>query len=1155
MANFIDARDRVVDKLRQELVGPKPAGKSLNTAAAVRFDNWDEATGPWRDAQSGEEILTEAGPTTRYGVGVLFAVDSRQAGGPDTSASNDSDPASQGPDYAPGTAMPDAEFDILSGSLRESLCADSEHSDDDDFDLDAANAYKPSALGVTCRVRMPAGSRITLTATFGRYRELPVRIGTSTQTWFRRTPVALKAAFSADRLTQFSSRKTVTEDPHARLRTGDEDLNIVVEAYSRPTGDKFERLVTFYVANRTGGRKDIASLFQAQFKVHADDGATIMPYHSTTAELSDDTELASIALLYRDNQTFAVGHGCAADWKMTNGRVASIEAAVLPEFETPSITPVIKTPDGNELRVDMRILADLNQTAEANRQIQQLLDSYSSWIDERQTDISSLPEQLRTTAQQHLDECRVALGRMRYGWDLARSDPTVRTAFALANRAMLTQQARSSAGLRRASLDSEGGLVFDGLQPTSEPGPKRGFWRPFQIAFILAVLESVTNGDSKHRETVELIFFPTGGGKTEAYLGVAAFGLFLRRLRTPRDGGTDVLMRYTLRLLTTQQFLRASALICAMEEIRERRDDLGEIEFSIGIWVGGDSTPNKRSHAQTAFKNLSKGGDNPFLLLRCPWCNAEFGAIPAKQRRSKGAEYAIAGYFIDPRKKVVRFRCSDYRCRFSRRCLPVYVVDEDLYDIRPSLVIGTVDKFALLAWRPEARKLFGLNLDGSRAFSPPGLVIQDELHLISGPLGSMAGLYEGVIEELCTDYLSDAVKPKIIASTATIRRYREQVRCLYGRETTQLFPPHGLNADDSFFATWARDSAGILQRGRRYIGVHAPGLGSMQTTQVRTSAALLQAPMELLPDERDPWWTCLTFFNSLRELGNTLTLLQADIPTYLGGLNKRDGLDKDRQRWPKHTPELTSRLKDHEVPQAIAALEIGVGEKGCIDVCLASSIIEVGIDIDRLSLMTVVGQPKTTAQYIQVTGRVGRRWDERPGLVVTLYGAAKPRDRSHFERFRSYHERLYAQVEPTSVTPFALPVLERAAHAALVAYVRQLGPSTAMPPAVPQKLIDDAAELLRRRAHAIGASSADLERVLAKRLREWQTWERTSWDAHPEFGDVHNGLMRYPGTTVPAETRRVSWETPSSMRNVDASCRIQVTTIYAAEAGELPEKD
>src|SRR5258708_11171748 len=307
----------------------------------------------------------------------------------------------------------------------------------------------------------------------------------------------------------------------------------------------------------------------------------------------------------------------------------------------------------------------------------------------------------------------------------------------------------------------------------------------------------------------------------------------------------------------------------------------------------------------------------------------------------------------------------------------------------------------------------------------------------------MVGLYEAVIEELCVDRRQDTpIIPKIISSTAIIRRYKDQIKALYGRHRVTLFPPPGLDAGDSFFARYATEDDGSLSRGRLYVGVHAPGLGSLQTVQVRYFTELLQAPVNLSNVERDPWWTLLLFFNSLRELGTTLSLFQSDITDYLKVTANRLGLDLFKMRTFWELKELTGRLRSDEVPQAIAALEVTCTNKNNqkpVDVCLASNILEVGIDIDRLSLMAVVGQPKATSQYIQVTGRVGRDWRERPGLVIQIYMASKPRDRFHFERFRSYHERLYALVEPTIVTPFSPPALDRALHAALVAYVRQRG--------------------------------------------------------------------------------------------------------------------
>jgi hypothetical protein len=458
----------------------------------------------------------------------------------------------------------------------------------------------------------------------------------------------------------------------------------------------------------------------------------------------------------------------------------------------------------------------------------------------------------------------------------------------------------------------------------------------------------------------------------------------------------------------------------------------------------------------------------------------------------------------------------------------------------------------MLAWRPEARSLFGIDERGNRQYSPPGLVIQDELHLISGPLGSVVGLYETVIEELCTDRRSDKpIPPKIVSSTATIRRYAEQVKALYGRESVELFPPPGLDADDSFFARYAKDAGGNLLHGRLYVGVHGPGLGSLQTVQVRTFSALMQAPTSIsYPELQDPWWTLLIFFNSLRELGTTLSLFQSDIPDYLKVTANRLGIPYGKMRKLWHIRELTGRLQSDKVPQAIRDLEVSCdnsSDKRPVDACLASNILEVGVDIDRLSLMAVVGQPKSTSQYIQVTGRVGRRWWERPGLVATIYTASKPRDRSHFEKFRSYHERLYAQVEPVSVTPFSPPVLDRALHAIMVMYARQSGPQSvaASPYPYPGDIIEDLRDILLPRIEIVDATEIEhFKKVFEKRASEWEQWERTTW-RRKSVNDSF--LLRSAGEYVDEENRLYSWSTPTSMRNVDAECRAQITNLYLQE--------
>jgi hypothetical protein len=576
--------------------------------------------------------------------------------------------------------------------------------------------------------------------------------------------------------------------------------------------------------------------------------------------------------------------------------------------------------------------------------------------------------------------------------------------------------------------------------------------------------------------------------------------------------------------------------------------------FSIGIWLGSGISPNKRDEAVRILRELQKGTkntQNKFLLTRCPWCAAEMGPAKNEVRQQKVAPKS-PGYERDGPSVV--FKCPDVVCDFSGG-LPLYVIDEDLYEHRPTLIIGTVDKFAMLAWEPKARSLFGIGTNGDRISSPPGLIIQDELHLISGPLGSMVGLYEAAIEELCTDERGETTyRPKIVSSTATIRRYEDQIRSLYSRQRVALFPPPGLSASDSFFSSYARQDDGSVATGRKYVGIHAPSLGSLQTVQVRTFCALLEAPMAIADAEgQDPWWTLLTFFNSLRELGTTLSLFQSDIPDYQKTLRIRNGLEWSQLRRVRNIMELTGRLQGDEVQDAIDSLEVRTTEKTGrpIDVCLASNIIEVGIDIDRLSLICVVGQPKTTSQYIQVTGRVGRRMD-RPGLVVTIYGASKPRDRSHFERFRSYHERLYAHVEPTSVTPFSPPALDRALHAVMALYARQAGTAANAnsPDPFPEILMASFLNKLVQRVKIVNPDEEqNLLAVFLRREREWKRWRRNHWRGRPD--SENTPLLRSAGAYVSPADEKVSWATPMSLRNVDAECQVEISYAYLNDDTEL----
>lgn len=1181
MTDHIAVRETVLRSLSEELVGPCPKGDEIDCTGSGKLILATHSYGPWKQKGSGEEILHRDRPTKRYGVAVLYpmatlAVEDEERGAESEPIdSNESD-------------------SVIGEQASESLAEiqarrDDRQRDSDPYDLDlsGANNYRPSTLAISFLADISEGSQLEVHVTGGRYREKIVQMPLSSKSlvdeagaenentssenrnsersWWLRSPITLISTFDSRSIRNADSAALRADTSEA---TNTEGLALSIELVVRKQVHPDQFLITVCLVNRHEDcdAPDSYCLFQSSFKAFVKVGPAtglILPYPgSAVCEL--DEEEKSFAMLGRDTPTYAVGHGCAADWQSNaDARTAScVFARCLPTHELPSYTPDITKSDGSQLRVPMAPLAGLVANDDGISSLQEVINQYQNWIASERDRIGTLEQVHQDTAKLHLDRCEKCAQRMASGLSFLQTDTQAFRAFQLANRAVLMQQLRThERNARTTEYDSNSMRItfsepYTALNLDNIP-EGRGSWRAFQIAFFLLSVQSTAMPGSEDRENVELIWFPTGGGKTEAYSALAAYSMFLRRLRDNDDRGVDVLMRYTLRLLTAQQFQRASALICAMEYIRRTSNgDLGDHEFSIGIWVGGENTPNSRRDALSDLRKINRGErwiQNRFLVTRCPWCRAQIGPIKYKGFRPKKAPVQV-GY--EQRGSAVAITCPDVDCEFEKG-LPIYVVDEDIYEQRPTLVIGTVDKFAMLAWRQEARSLFGLAIDGERDASPPTLIIQDELHLISGPLGSMSGLYETVVEELATDRRCEPVAlPKIVCSTATIRRYGDQIKALYGRVDEKgnprvtLFPPPGLDAGDSFFAVHATDSNGNFLPGRMYVGVHGAGLGSLQTAQVRTFTALLQSPMELDDVEKDPWWTLLVFFNSLRELGTTLSLFQSDIDNYFRVLLNRLGIDWPKLRRINYIRELTGRLPNDEIPKAITQLEAAVkkGTSGVVDVCLASNIIEVGIDIDRLSLMAVVGQPKTTSQYIQVTGRVGRKWRERPGLVVTIYSPSKPRDRSHFEKFRSYHEQLDAQVEPTSVTPFSPPALDRALHAVIVAYVRQFASTDEItrPIPYPADLIEGLRSILVNRVRAIDPDEAvNFERVFDMRADEWRRWERTRWSPYNNTESQSDApLLHSAGSYIPRDWSRISWPTPTSLRNVDAECQAEVTLQY-----------
>lgn len=1213
-------RSEMISWIRSELVGPSrplSAPQEIQFQDRVFSDPIPRRRGPlaWRppNEKALEEVLYFAreSPHRKYGAGLLHPGAASQLGPrPDEAALVAADTIGAELDDAPvdGDNEP---LDVEDGELDDAAGV-TDQGASDDFEVTSPDVRHPSTLGISfCAslssqgrlvIRLPQASRLSWQPEGAAPVLLNGRYELCRRRWeeggsVREAPVWRRIAAVA---------------PSCEVRISCEEL-IAGRVVSRPVAvaigcplsleiEVFPRklrpaegawLVTAVLRNstppgRTGDLRE-SILYQTYFEVAVEDGRFERYPESQRAFQQLDADEQSLALLYRQAATWAIGHGCSAGWDVESGHVPdTLYADVMPAVQLPSMTPDIDVA-GNAVRLSMRELSELSSDGSGPgwRSLEDLESGYADWIHARRDDATRLPHNLRDVAIRHLDACDSSLERIRSGMARLRSDDLTRRAFRLANLAMLLQQIATKQLSRRPlgwnpvlRLVAPKGTRLspsEVFQQGLEDRERVGNWRAFQVAFLVMAIEGLRDGSSPDREVVDLIWFPTGGGKTEAYLAVAAFHLFHERLlmavpdgKPPRDG-TTVLMRYTLRMLTTQQFQRAASLICAMEEIRKNPNrygagTIGGERFSLGLWIGSAGSPNTTKRARSELNEFRRGvtEGNPLVLTECPWCRAEIGrcggAKPKVTPRLTDHEWnaiRVRGISDDP-VEGPRLRCPD-DCEFGGefRYLPVEVIDERLFAQPPSLVIATADKLAIAAYRPESGALFGRRFmkgQPRQIFMPPSLIIQDELHLISGPLGTMYALYEGIVERLCTFVDGEAsVKPKMIASTATIRGAADQVLALYSRRQTQLFPSPGLDMGDSFFGRYARDESGDLLEGQLYLGIHAVDYGSVLTTQVRTFSSALFRPWFLAPERRDPWWTVLAFYNSLRELGGAKTLFDSDIRSRLKFLFNREDLGSGDRRNLRIVEELTSRLSQSEIIRMMDRLAIPYSEKAnseTIDACLASSIIEVGVDIDRLSLMGVVGQPKATASYIQVTGRVGRRWWERPGLVLTVYNPSKSRDRSHFEQFHSYHRRLYEQVEPTTATPFAVSAIERALPGALITWARQQCDAPVQNAAAYSKALEEAYDVLRLRCEAIqaphdrGRSAAALERVYAELKRKWrenpQEWEEFPPKIQGEY------LMLWPGQFATELQKQRGVVVPSSMRQVDRSAELSISHGYAS---------
>lgn len=1044
----------------------------------------------------------------------------------------------------------------------------------------ARQRYLPSSIGLSVLVSQQA-KKLTVKVRWGDYKrrkaadghgageewersqrqeELTLDIPTATQ----QRPKEFEVRGSRGLYVALSVRPIVSDGQNGSMPVGTRSVSIFLINRRTPAPDEL---------------RDESFAFQTQLEIQSD--KQFVPRPNICSLESDDRDEQIADLQFRDTCEYAVGHSVATDADLCDCQCRTVKTVWIPKAEVERVAPA----EIEGVTISMDELSQLVDVADAKAKLSNLTVEYRKWIESQRKTIPDSPAQRKETGELLLERAQLAARRIEDGIELL-ADLKCLEAFRIANRAM------AKAARRRMG-------VMQG-KPESSVDPK---WRPFQLAFILMNLKGIADPKDDNREVVDLLFFPTGGGKTEAYLGLAAFTLVLRRLRNEgvASAGVSVLMRYTLRLLTLDQLGRASTLICALE--LERQNDvekLGEWPFEIGLWVGKAATPNvmgkkgdtlrDTARAKTiAFQNDDRK-PSPIPLEECPWCGTKF----------KASSFKLLPNPDEP--TDLRVNCLNRDCSFSRgNALPILAVDEPIYRRLPCFIIATVDKFAAMPWTGPVGAFFGRvqrfddygfygPCDGARGNAihtgrllPPDLVIQDELHLISGPLGTMVGLYETALDELSShDVDGEKVRPKIVASTATVRRAESQIRALFNRRVVDIFPPPGPDRRNSFFA---RTHSSEESNARLYMGVAAQGR-SPKVVMLRVYLVLLAASeywsrqhdkKSGLPNPADPYMTLLGYFNSLRELGGARRLIEDEVRNRLVGYANRRRVGEEKglflSRQIDYEPvELTSRVSTAEVSEAKRRLSLPFTEKGKVDVAIATNMISVGLDITRLGLMVVFGQPKTSAEYIQATSRVGRDHD-RPGLVLTILNIHKPRDRSHYERFNAYHESFYRSVEATSVTPFSPRALDRGLAGTLVSLVRQAHLPMTSPRGATEILrertkLDFAVTALAERAFAHTRDLPDSEKErLKKRVQErakdlLDEWSKMAFDLNQagvslqyqtEIGGSQRLLYEFLNSelkNLPPQHPKMKFRANRSMRDVEPSVNLWLKTMDGLEIEE-----
>ena len=940
-------------------------------------------------------------------------------------------------------------------------------------------------------------------------------------------------------------------------------LELRSEVSSPKVNNNQQKNITLFLRNTSLEKGWKNYFYQVSLSIESIDSKSVfLPIISRTYDgtINEDERLE---FLYRDKKSFARGHGVSADWEIDGNQkyAKKIFTEFLPKYEIKPIEP--RKEPFNEINSFTLNFYDLSKFSDRDSilpRLENFCNDYKEWIADQDNSFKSSEDSKNDRfieiASQNIKECEKTLGRMLDGIKILSEDESSMRAFCYMNEAMMMQQWHSS--LKNKKKEEVGKKNNE----TYEIDGEKRSWYPFQLAFILINIRGMCR--QEERDFVDLIWFPTGGGKTEAYLGLSAFTICYKKLKNPENGGTIVLMRYTLRLLTSQQLLRAIPLIMALEKIRQRDTSaLGKLKIDIGLWVGNTTTPNNKKAAMENYSQLKLNSyeQNKLQILNCPWCKTDLV-------EKDTSVHKCPGYFPEVNQSGVSsvvFKCPDKECDFYNEVLPIKVVDEDLYESPPTFLIGTVDKFAQLAWRNETSAFFGIGNN----FDPPELIIQDELHLISGPLGSVVGHYESAMDILCSN---GDILPKIIASTATIRQSEEQIKLLYNRKLNQ-FPPQAITFGNTYFAQENKKKFG-----RYYFGFFPSAVSSNRLAEQQVAALLLQkAVMPYLKNvvyeeegsfkakfeegfnksnikkHADPYTTMVWYFNTLKDLGYNATNLQDGVQSEIRNIKTLLKLPSILHRRTENV-ELTSRLPSHEIPITLKRLDQvwspqprydeyeGVMP---LDIVFSTNMISVGVDIDRLGLMLINGQPNNSAEYIQASSRVGRKY---PGLVITLYGRTKSRDKSIYENFKDFHQSIYRNVESSGLTPFTKKVRDRALGA-LIIILAKLKLKISEPKELTEKNVEDLKEILVNYYDRILSVTGDKrERDEAKKeadkfINNWLE-NKNDYDRWGKsYGEFFDKQFMYSlGETLVGDegfidsSESIGTGVLNSMRNVDTTC-------------------